>query len=133
MVGSLADPRHLGHLSDLSNVVVHPPVARPELAATVAAADTCLLPHVVTPLTQAMSPLKVYEYLAGGRAVAAVDLPPLAGIDDRVIRSRPAGFVDAVVRALSLSRRSARRSASRFVEANSWQRRHEQILSFALA
>ena len=31
------------------------------------------------PLTQAMSPLKVYEYLAGGRPVAAVDLPPLVG------------------------------------------------------
>jgi hypothetical protein len=37
-----------------------------------------------TALTEAMSPLNPYEYLAGGRPVAAVDLPPIAGVDGRV-------------------------------------------------
>lgn len=41
-------------------------------------------------LTEAMSPLKLYEYLAGGRPVAAVDLPPIAAVDGRVALA-PAG------------------------------------------
>jgi teichuronic acid biosynthesis glycosyltransferase TuaH len=35
-------------------------------------------------LTEAMSLFKLYEYLAGGRRVAAIDLPPIAAVERRV-------------------------------------------------
>ena len=132
LVGSPADPAHLERLKAVPGVVVRPPVGRQELVSLVGASDACLLPHAITPLTEAMSPLKVYEYLAGGRPVAAVDLPPVRGIDDRVVLADPAVFGSAVSRALELGPATeAHRLA--FVEANSWDRRHEQILDFALA
>ena len=37
------------------------------------------------PLTEAMSPLKVYEYLAAGLPVVSIDLPPVRDIGDRVL------------------------------------------------
>jgi hypothetical protein len=106
-------------------------VERPEITAMIYAADVCLVPHARDELTAAMSPLKLYEYLAAGRPVAAVDLPPMRGIDDRVVLTDPEGYVDAVEQALALGPADeARRLA--FVEQNSWSRRHAEIVSLAL-
>ena len=76
LVGPVRESGPLDSLAGDPNVHVFPPVDRTELPGLVAAADVCLVPHVRTPLTEAMSPLKLYEYLAAGRPVAAVDLPP---------------------------------------------------------
>ena len=54
--------------------------SRPEIVSLIGTAEACLIPHVGNRLTEAMSPLKLYEYLAGGRPVAAVDLPPIATV-----------------------------------------------------
>ena len=78
-----------------------------------------------------MSPLKLYEYLAGGRPVAASDLAPVRDVDPRVVLV-PEGhsFADGVDEALS---RGPLTEDDRFafIEANSWARRHEQILRVA--
>jgi glycosyltransferase involved in cell wall biosynthesis len=51
-----------------------------ELPAYLAHTDVALIPFVVSPTTQAVSPLKVYEYLAMGVPVAAPPLEPLFGL-----------------------------------------------------
>ena len=85
LVGAMPDPAHLEPLRALPNVHVRRAVPRAEIAALIAAADACLVPHVRTQQTMAMSPLKLYEYVAAGRPVAAVDLPPMRGIGPRVV------------------------------------------------
>jgi hypothetical protein len=76
-----------------------------------------------------MSPLKLYEYLAGGAPVAALDLPPIRHISPRVVIREKLGR--AIGEALTLGRapESERRA---FAEANSWRRRQEPILQLAL-
>jgi len=133
LVGPLQDPDHLTPLQSCPNVGFYPPVDRLQLTGVVAAADACLIPHVRNPLTEAMSPLKLYEYLAGGRPVAAVDLPPIIGVSDRVALA-PAGsnLVPAVERALALGPASeADRIA--FILENGWEKRFEEVLGVALA
>jgi glycosyltransferase involved in cell wall biosynthesis len=49
------------------------------------AADVGLVCHRDTPLTQAMSPLKLYEYLAAGLPVVATDLEPMRDVSDRCL------------------------------------------------
>lgn len=51
-----------------------------QLPAYVARFDVGLVPFVVSDLTHAVSPLKVYEYLAAGVPVAAPPLRSLAGL-----------------------------------------------------
>ena len=81
----------------LSNVHVHPSVGRAELIATLRNADLCLVAHRRTPLTEAMSPLKLYEYLAAGMPVLSIDLPPVRDISDRVLLADAvADFVDVI-------------------------------------
>jgi len=78
-----------------------------------------------------MSPLKLYEYLAGGRPVAASDLPPVRTVDPSIVLV-PEGhsFADGVEEALSRGPLTEDDRLA-FIDANSWSRRHGQILRVA--
>ena len=91
LVGPLADPDHLASCGRSRTSPFPGPVPRDQVAALVHAADACLVPHRRLPLTEAMSPLKIYEYLAGGGPVAATDLPPLRGIGGPLVLAPPGG------------------------------------------
>ena len=64
-------------------------------------ADVLLVPHVVTPFTESLDPIKLYEYRAVGRPVVST---PVAGFrdagDSRVTVAEGRRFADAVARAL---------------------------------
>lgn len=95
------------------------------------AADVCLLTHSRTELTQAMSPLKLYEYLAGGRPTVATSLPPIHGIDDRVCTyEHNDGVVAAAERALVMGPMTEPERLA-FIEANSWANRHRAVMHIA--
>jgi glycosyltransferase involved in cell wall biosynthesis len=129
LVGPLLDAAHFEPLRGLANVHFFPPASRAEVVALVAAADACLIPHVDSPLTQAMSPLKLYEYLAGGAPVAALDLPPIRDVSPRVmIRD---DLTEAIAAALALGR-APDPERLEFARANSWQQRQEPIVQMAL-
>ncbi|WP_271601008.1 glycosyltransferase [Bradyrhizobium sp. CCBAU 45384] len=131
LVGPVHDPEILDPLRRLPNVWIQRPVGRKEIASVIHAADVCVMPHRFSRLTAAMSPVKLYEYLAGGRPVVASDLPPVRAVDERIVLV-PEGhsFADAVDEALNQQPLcEAERLA--FIEANSWARRHRQILNVA--
>jgi teichuronic acid biosynthesis glycosyltransferase TuaH len=129
LVGPLLEPDHFAELRLLSNVHLRPPASRTEVVGLVTAADVCLLPHLDNALTRAMSPLKLYEYLAGGAPVAALDLEPIRNVSSCVVVRED--LAEAIGGALGLGRApEAERHA--FAEANSWKRRQEPILQLAL-
>ena len=99
----------------------------------IGAAEACLVPHVGNRLTEAMSPLKLYEYLAGGRPVAAVDLPPIAAVEGRVALA-PAGgrLAPAVAQALALGP-APERERLEFLARHAWSRRFDELIGIALA
>jgi len=133
LAGPVADRAHLAAVEDAPNVFLAGAVPRSQVAALAHAADACLLPHHRLPLTEAMSPLKIYEYLAGGGPVAATDLPPVRGIEGPVSLAAPGGdFVAAVRRALDAGPMDEP-ARLRFVERNSWARRCDEVLALALA
>lgn len=129
LVGPLPDPTYIHDIADLPNVHAHPSIGRTELVATLRNADLCLVAHRRTALTEAMSPLKLYEYLAAGIPVLSVDLPPVRDISDRVrLVDSVADFVDVVDSALALGR-AAEDERKAFIAANSWAARHERIIA----
>ena len=79
-----------------------------------------------------MSPLKLYEYCAMGRAVVATDLSPMRNVHERVHLVPPGGsFSDAVRLALKQGSMSEE-ARQRFLIQNSWAGRHEALMDFAL-
>jgi teichuronic acid biosynthesis glycosyltransferase TuaH len=133
LMGPLLDPSHFESLRGLRNVELRAGLfPRREVVELIGGADACLVPHVRNALTEAMSPLKLYEYLAGGRPVAAVDLPPIAAVEGRVALA-PAGgdLVPAVARALELGPAPEPERLA-FVRAHAWSRRFDALLAVAL-
>ena len=133
LVGPVQDEETIRMLDACPNLHVYPPVQRSVLPGLVTAADACLVPHVRSAFTEAMSPLKLYEYLAAGRPVAAVDLPPIVGVSDRVaLAGTGSSLVPAVEQALALGPASEGERRG-FILENDWGRRFERILDVALA
>ena len=109
------------------------PADRAEVVATVHGADVCLIPHLHSGLTATMSPLKLYEYLAGGRPVAACDLAPIRGVHDAVQLVGPGEpFEAAVIRALERGPMSEPERLE-FIRRNCWEERMDRIFDFACA
>jgi len=133
LVGPLEDRAHLAPALAEPNVFLHGPVPREEVAALAHAADACLVPHRRTALTEAMSPLKLYEYLASGSPTVATDLEPVRRVDGPVVRVPAGGDFAAAVREALARGRTPESDRLRFIEANSWATRTSQVLSLALA
>jgi teichuronic acid biosynthesis glycosyltransferase TuaH len=131
LVGPLVDLPHLEALRGERNIAIHQSLPRGQLAGLVRRADVGLIPHRRSPLTEAMSPLKLYEYLAGGLPVAATDLEPMRGVDPRVLLVGEGGDFAAAARAALALGRAGEGERRAFVRANSWRSRHDALLELA--
>jgi teichuronic acid biosynthesis glycosyltransferase TuaH len=136
--GTLIMIGHVGHqptvdwLRSLDGVHVFDTVGQSELAATVQACDVGLIPHRQQAGIRAMSPLKLYEYLAAGLPVVSVDLPPIHGVDDdRVLIVRPEDWQSALARAITFGH-AAEDHRLRFLASASWERRMRPIVDAAV-
>lgn len=119
-------------LVDLPNVVLTGEMPYSTLPYYLHSFDVCLLPFVVTDLTLATNPVKVYEYLAAGKPCVSVDLPEMAQFGDLVLcADNPAGFVTAVQSALKNTFVSADKIESRkaFARNQTWAHRAAALLN----
>jgi glycosyltransferase involved in cell wall biosynthesis len=133
IVGPVQLPGLLTGLRPPPNVVVRPPVGRLEVLAMAQASSVCLIPHRRTEMTEAMSPLKLYEYLGAGRAVVASDLEPMRGAGDRVVLVEPGGpLAPAIKRAAALDP-LGEAELHRWRAANDWSARYAAFRSAALS
>jgi teichuronic acid biosynthesis glycosyltransferase TuaH len=136
LLGPVTDRQLLRELLDHDRVHLWKASSRLEVTAVTMASDVGLLPHRHTDLTRAMSPLKLYEYLAGGLPVASTDLPPIraaaAAEPGRVVLVNRRGDFPAAVREALVRGRQAEPERRAFIEQNAWTRRHAAILDLAL-
>lgn len=89
-------PENTSLLVDEPNVHLLGAREHSAIPAYLTSADVLLVPHIVTPFTESLDPIKLYEYLAAGRPIVST---PVAGFRDRPeleIRGEST-FADAVV------------------------------------
>ncbi|MCX5041707.1 hypothetical protein OG921_00695 [Aldersonia sp. NBC_00410] len=133
MLGYANDRPTVDWLRSIDNVHVFEPVGQRELAATVQACDVGLIPHVDHPCVRAMSPLKLYEYLAGGIPVLSVDLPPVRGVDETRVRiSDSANWAETLAEAIRMGP-ADEDHRQRFIDDVSWQQRMQVMVDAATA
>jgi glycosyltransferase involved in cell wall biosynthesis len=108
-------------LAAIPRLVRRPAAPVGDLPAVAADASVLIMPYADLPVTRAMQPLKLKEYLATGQPVIVRDLPstrPWAeGLD---IASTPQDFAAAVQRRLAEGLPVAQRSARQRLDAESW-------------
>lgn len=90
-----------------------------------------LIPFVPGKLSEAVDPIKIYEYLALGLPTAAVSMPQVQGYPYTHLASGRKDLPAAVERCLAERVDGARVRA--FLAQNTWERRVEQILAWAFA
>ncbi|MDH2414826.1 glycosyltransferase [Nocardioides sp. CER19] len=132
LVGHMQDPTRFERLLQQPNVVFHELQPRPEVLAMMAAADVCLVPHRRTPMSVAMSPLKLYEYLAAGAPVVAADLEPMRGVSDRCLLVEPGARLAPTVRRAAQLPRATADEIARFRGDNDWSSRYRDWAAAAL-
>lgn len=108
-------------LDRLPRVVRRPALALAELPALAAAASVLVMPYADLPVTRAMQPLKLKEYLATGKPAVVRALPavrPWADCLDAV--ATPAEFAAAVRRRLAEGLPAEQRAARVRLAAEGW-------------
>jgi glycosyltransferase involved in cell wall biosynthesis len=108
-------------LADIPRVVRRPAMPVTDLPAVAAAADVLVMPYADLPVTRAMQPLKLKEYLATGKPAVVRDLPAnRAWADALDVAATPADFAAAVRRRLAGGLPEGQRAARRRLAAEDW-------------
>jgi teichuronic acid biosynthesis glycosyltransferase TuaH len=131
-IGPIGDRATADELRSIQKVSLLGNMGRAGVVGSLMNSDAGIIPHIISPLTRAMSPLKLYEYLAAGKPVAATDLPPVTGISKRVVVGSDGDFTKAVLTALEFPPQPEEERLE-FVRANSWAARQERMLKVLLA
>jgi hypothetical protein len=96
------------------------------LPAYLAYADVAIIPWKVSLITQATSPLKVYEYLAMRKPVVASDLRPLHGLPGVFTTLDQEAFIAKVGEARRIA--LPQQEIADFIAENNWQARLGALL-----
>jgi polysaccharide pyruvyl transferase CsaB len=87
--------------------------------------DVAIIPWKIGPITQATSPLKIFEYLAMGTPVVAPKLKPLEGIPYVYLAENHKEFLENITQAQSCVMEN--HVLDEFLRKNSWQARLDQL------
>jgi GT2 family glycosyltransferase len=88
----------------------------------------CIIPFKVNAVTEATDPVKLYEYLIGGKPVVAVALPELEACRDLIYTARKVeDFLARLDEALSENDPQIEERRKEFARQNTWRKRYEQI------
>ena len=101
--------------------------AHQELPAYVAHADVTIIPWKIGALTQATSPLKLYESLAMCKPVVAPDLEPLRDLPGVWLARDAAEFLARIDEARAAAFPAA--EVERLIDAHNWQARVERLVA----
>ncbi len=127
VVGQARQER-LDRLAARPNVRLVGRVDRADVPGYIESLDVCLLPYRRTPFTDAISPIKVYEYLLQGKPVVASRLGGLAGMENLVaLAPSPEAFESLVARALEAPDNGARPRRIDFARQHTWDHRFQAI------
>jgi hypothetical protein len=98
--------------------------AQQELPGYIASFDVGLIPFAVTDTTHAVSPLKVYEYLALGVPVASTPLRALEGLQGVHV-------ADSLQFAVQIAETAGRPDRDRVLREHTWRQRVDGLLAAA--
>ena len=98
------------------------------LPAYLATFDTAMIPRKVSPLTDAMDPVKVYDYFSQGKPVVATPMAELRRFGEAIyLAEGPNDFALQLDRALSEEDPALRERRVNLASSNTWAHRYEAL------
>ncbi len=128
MVGpNLLDQAEQQELDRFSNIVFTGSQAYADLPDIMRAFDVCMVPHLVTPFTESLNPIKLWEYLAAGKPIVSTNV---AGFRDYPKLVSVAATSDDFVSQLALASSESLELPAQRQEAarqHTWDQRIETV------
>jgi len=104
-----------------------------ELPAVIKGLEACILPYSVNELTEAISPLKLKEYLASGKPVVSTPIPEAKRFDSFVhIAETAEGWVEALRCSVTNQSVGAKIKRATFLLNETWEKKASQFLEICL-
>ena len=123
---------HAPALAAAPNIHLVGPRPYADLPACFAAADAGLVPFRLTPMTHAIHPIKVYEYLAAGLPVVATPMEETVAMQAPItLAADAASFAGALERSLATAETGGAERALRvsFAHRHTWDDRFARLLA----
>ena len=87
--------------------------------------DVTIIPFLMNDLIRSTNPIKVYEYLAGGKPVVATDIPEIEGMPYVYVSKDQEAFIENLDQAIKTI--LVPREIEAFLESHTWARRFDVI------
>ena len=127
---ALDDDFESSGIRDLPNVKFRGALEHSAVPDAVFAADVGLIPFRVTPVTDCISPIKMYEYLAAGRPVVSTPMAETRSVPGVWTAATPDEWSRALSDARAASKSAEFRASVRaFARENDWSARARQALA----
>jgi glycosyltransferase involved in cell wall biosynthesis len=119
---SQSPPPALGLLKGSGRLLMPGQVPYESLPAVAAQADVLVMPYADLPVTRAMQPLKLKEYLATGKPVVVRELPSTQAWTKACdVVSQPQEFVQRVLERIKTGTPAGQRQAREALSSETWQ------------
>lgn len=126
MVGPVSEDRLPEWVANCPNLFLPGPVAYEQSRSWIGSFDVAIMPHLRSAMTEAMNPLKLYNYLAAGVPVVTTPVANIDEVADLVsIRYTTDEFIEAIESLLSSPRRQV---PPERLQSFSWERRVNTML-----
>jgi glycosyltransferase involved in cell wall biosynthesis len=100
-----------------------------QIPAYVKAFDVCLIPFIADPLSDKVDPIKVYEYLALGKPVVAINLPELEKMRDLIYLAKDNNEFIAMSGSAVIENNSGLKDKRiQYAKENSWDARVRDLI-----
>lgn len=129
LVGPVGVGVDVSELSKLPNVYLLGRKDINELPGYLKAFDVCLNPFKINELTDKVSPLKFYEYLASGKPIVSVDMPGVKDFSEIIyIANNSEEFIHKITEALESETELKQKERLQVAAQNSWESRVEFMM-----
>ena len=130
-VNTRSDNAGLDALLELDNVHQFGPVSAADLPSWLSTFDCSLIPYTADEWQEFASPLKIWDYLYAGRAIAATGSPAMGEFPDGLVHyaHEPTGLSALVADALKGNTQAVRTARRAHALENTWDHRVEQLLA----
>lgn len=117
-------------LDTMSNVIFTGSKLLQELPAYVAYSDCCIIPFLCNELTRSIYPLKINEYLSGGKPVVTTDFSEDIATFAEVayVSSSHEAFIQNIQQAIDMDTIELARARVAYASSNNWEARADQLL-----
>ncbi|MBS60316.1 MAG: glycosyl transferase family 1 [Anaerolineaceae bacterium] len=131
-IGPIEPLARVNKVRSLSNVHFLGKMPYENIPALIAGFDVCINPFVIDKLSDTVSPIKLYEYLASGKPVVSVDMPAAREFADLIsIVHTPGEFVSALEEQISSNEKETvvhdMEARQKAVANYSWDARFKQV------